>query len=206
MFRMKLATGLLSALLLLPGFAWAKPLHFQVAGDADDTVKFTSNAPMEIINGDTHGVTGRILLDDSFKFDARHPFDIVFSVDLSTFDTGIALRNQHMRDKYLETNQYPKATFKATRIKLAKKPDLHKPQTVDLTATGDFSLHGVTVKKTIPLQVAYQPGTGDQPASVRIKGKFPVPLAQHHIKRPEVVMVKLADTIYVNVDLTGSAP
>jgi polyisoprenoid-binding protein YceI len=184
---------------------WAKPLHFKVTGGGDSTVAFTSDAPVEVINGTTHQVTGDIVLDDSFQFDAKHPFSVNFAVDLASIDTGIELRNEHMRDRFLETSKYPQATYKATHITLDKKPDLKQAQTLHLTSSGDFTVHGVTVQKTIPLVVEYTPAAGNAPAQIRVQGKFPVPLEQHHIQRPEALTVKLADTIFVNVDMQGKA-
>jgi polyisoprenoid-binding protein YceI len=204
--RLKVIGGLLMGMLLTQiSVGWAKPLHFKVIGGGGNIVAFTSDAPVEVINGTTNQVTGDISLDDSFKFDAKHPFKVNFEVDLASIDTGIALRNEHMRDNFLETGKYPKAIYKATSIQVLKKPDLKKPQSIQLISTGDFTVHGVTTKKTIPLTVDYKPAAGKTPAQVRIKGKFPVPLAQHHIKRPEAILVKLAETVFVNVDLQASA-
>lgn len=203
---MKWTLGLLAGLMIaqLPA-GWAKPLHFKVVGGPGNTVSFTSDAPVEVIHGTTNQVQGDIVLDDSFQFDAKHPFSVNFAVDLASIDTGIDLRNEHMRDNFLETAKYPQAIYKATSIKVDKKPDLKKPQTVHLISSGDFTVHGVTVKKTIPLVVDYKPSVGKIPASLRLRGKFPVPLEQHHIKRPEAVLVKLADTIFVSLDMQGKA-
>jgi polyisoprenoid-binding protein YceI len=196
-------TGAMLMNLSLSG--WAKPLHFQVRGGDGNQVAFTSDAPVEVIQGQTNQIEGDITLDDSFKFDAAHPFNIEFSVDLPSIDTGIALRNEHMRDNFLETGKYPHATYKATAIKMQGKPDLRKAQTVKLISTGDFSLHGVTVKKTIPLTVKYQPAKAGKPASVQVQGKFPVKLEQFHIKRPEAIFMKLAETVFVDVTVLGLA-
>ncbi|WP_373532321.1 YceI family protein [Vampirovibrio sp.] len=206
MFSRSLALTLF-ALLLAVGVpsAFAKPLTFKVEGTSKDLVSFKSDAPVEVINGDTHAVKGDIKLDDSFQFDTKHPFNINFTVDLASIDTGIPLRNEHMRDNFLETSQFPKATFVTKSVKLLKKPDLSKAQTVKLDATGDFTVHGVTVRKTIPLTVDYAPGANKQPDHIRVRGKFPVTLAQHNIKRPEALFVKLADTVFVTVDMTGKA-
>jgi polyisoprenoid-binding protein YceI len=125
-------------------------------------------------------------------------------VDLGSIDTGIDLRNEHMRDNFLETGKYPNAIYKATSIQMQGKPNLAKPQTVKLISTGDFTVHGVTVKKTIPLTVDYKPATTGKPAQIKVHGKFPVPLAEHHIKRPEAVLVKLADTVFVDVNVIGN--
>lgn len=192
-------------LMNLSPVGWAKPLHFHVQGGDGNNVEFTSNAPVEVMHGKTNQITGDIVLDDSFKFDTAHPFNIFFAVNLASIDTGIDLRNEHMRDNFLETEKYPKATYKATSIKMQGKPDLSKPQTVKLVSSGEFSLHGVTQKKTIPLTVDYKPAAGKTPARVRVTGKFPVPLADYHIKRPEAVLVKLADTVFVDVTAVGIA-
>jgi polyisoprenoid-binding protein YceI len=204
--QIKWALGLLLGLLVMQVPAgWAKPLHFKVTGGPGNTVAFTSDAPVEVIHGITNQVNGDIVMDDSFQFDAKHPFSVNFAVDLASIDTGIGLRNEHMQDNFLETSKYPQATYKATSIEVDKKPNLKKSQTVHLISTGDFTVHGVTVKKTIPLIVDYKPAAGSTPAHIRIQGKFPVPLEQHHIKRPEAVLVKLADIILVSLDMRGKA-
>lgn len=199
------ATLCLGLLLAYTPAGWAKAMHFKVTGGGNDKVSFTSDAPVEVIHGATNQVTGEVTFDDSFKFDAAHPFKISFAVDLNSIDTGIDLRNEHMRDNFLETGKYPRAVYKATGIQLPGKVDLNKRQTVKLVSTGDFTVHGVTRKKTIPLTVDYKPAIGKTPARIRVMGKFPVSLAQHNIKRPEAVFVKLAETVFVDVDLVGSA-
>lgn len=198
---------LLSMLLLQAGTlsGWAKPLNFQVNNSTSNKISFTSDAPVEVINGHTKDVHGTIRFDDSFRFDKAHPFNIEFSVNLASIDTGIALRNEHMRDNFLETAKYPKATFKATSIQIQGKPDLSKPQTVQLVSKGNFTLHGVTSQKTIPLTVHYTPAEGNQKATVNVSGKFPIKLQQHKIKRPEALFVKLAETVTVTVNTTGKA-
>ncbi|WP_303673923.1 YceI family protein [Vampirovibrio chlorellavorus] len=199
---------LVSALMtvgLCTSVSLAKPLHFKVHGDNKDQISFNSDAPVEVITGNTQAVQGDIKLDDSFKLDAKHPFAIAFTVDLASIDTGIPLRNEHMRDNFLETKQYPQAKFVTQRVQFRQKPDLSKAQSIKLDAIGDLTVHGVTVRKTIPLTVDYTPGKSKQPATVRVRGKFPVTLAQHKIKRPEAIFVKLAETVYVSVDVTGKA-
>jgi polyisoprenoid-binding protein YceI len=205
-----LSTGIALATLALVQASymagWAKPLHFEVSNENPaNKIAFTSDAPVEVINGHTNDLQGTIQLDDSFTFDAKHPFKIEFSVNLASIDTGIPLRNEHMRDNFLETKQFPKAVFKATSIQMKKKPDLAHPQTIQLVSKGNFTLHGVTTQKTIPLTVHYTPATEKQKASVKVTGKFPVNLEQYKIKRPEAVFVKLAETVIVTVNTTGKS-
>jgi polyisoprenoid-binding protein YceI len=65
------------------------------------------------------------------------------SFELDTLDTGIKLRNQHMKEKYLETAKYSKATLTITKLSI---PDAIKGETAKfdkLPFEGTLSLHGV---------------------------------------------------------------
>jgi polyisoprenoid-binding protein YceI len=58
-----------------------------------------------------------------------------FECLLATFDTDNALRNEHMRDKYLETLKYPKATLVLDPV---------APSESDFEWTGTLKLKGQT--------------------------------------------------------------
>jgi polyisoprenoid-binding protein YceI len=183
--------------------AWAASEEFVINDTTGhNTVKFKSDAPLELIAGQTDKVTGDIVFDDSFKFDAKHPFKIVFNVDLASLDTGIALRNEHMRDKFLETSKYPTAVYTVKQIKTTAKPPFKKGQDILMESSGDFTLHGKTVSKTIPLTITYL-GKTETSETIRIQGNFPIKLADYGIQRPEMVFQKLAETLYVNINATG---
>lgn len=189
----------LSLSLMLSGLsAFAAERVFEIdPTDAGNHVDFTSDAPVELIHGKTHQIKGTVRYDEALVFDAKHPFDITFDVDLASIDTGIGLRNEHMRDNFLETGKYPKATFKVSKITANAKPPLKPGQKVVLNSIGTFNIHGKTVTKKIPVTVTNR---GDR---VRIQATFPVNLTEHDIKRPEVVFQKLAETVFVTVDVMG---
>lgn len=65
---------------------------------------------------------------------------VVITAPLTDLKTGIGLRDKHLRG-YLETDKHPKATLSVDKGKL-KLPDDKK--TVRGSATGDFTMHGVT--------------------------------------------------------------
>lgn len=186
--------------------AGAKPVTFAV-GDAKnrDVVSFTSDAPVELIVGKTSNVNGTVVIDESM--DLSKPIQATFAVDLPSIDTGIELRNEHMRDNFLETAKYPKATF---TLKTLSRPGVLKVgQKQRLTATGDFTLHGKTVSKTVPVDVTYFKkcaGTETKMPGcdlIQINTEFKVPFADHGIKRPEIVFQKLADTVIVKLGATA---
>lgn len=185
--------------------ASAKTVTF-VVGDPDkrDSVSFNSDAPIEVIVGNTSSIKGQVVVDESLDL-SKTPVSATFEVPLSTIDTGIDLRNQHMRDNFLETAKYPNATFKLTKI----QPTVLKPnQKVTVKADGEFTLHGVTVKKTIPVEIYYAKKCKEQQKMegcdlLQIKAKFAVPLDDHKIKRPEAVFQKLASTVFVTIAATA---
>jgi len=113
-----------------------------------------------------------------------------------------------MRDNFLETKKFPKATFQLN--KLINPPKKLEPgKKVTLKADGTFSLHGKTVSKQIPIDVIYFskcPATEQKREGcdlIQIKASFPVAFKDHDIKRPEIVFQKLADTVIVTVSATA---
>jgi polyisoprenoid-binding protein YceI len=61
------------------------------------------------------------------------------SVGLANLDTGIALRNRHMREKYLEVQKYPSADLLVSRAALSLPQD---GADVSGTANGTMMIHG----------------------------------------------------------------
>ena len=77
-------------------------------GDPGNMVMFSVSAPLETIVGTSAGVSGH------FKFDPNNVKGSgygAFTVDVSSFNTGIDLRDEHFRDNFLETGDYPTSTF-----------------------------------------------------------------------------------------------
>jgi polyisoprenoid-binding protein YceI len=182
----------------------AKPVTFVVDDQKGrDLVSFTSDAPIELIVGRTDKISGSIEIDDSLDL-GKQPVNAKFDVDLASIDTGIALRNEHMRDNFLETKKYPTATFKLKSLN-GKGLSLVNGKTTEIPAVGEFTVHGKTVSKKIPVKATYmQKCAGrDDCDIIQIKATFPVSFDEHSIKRPEAVLQKLASTVFVTVSATA---
>jgi polyisoprenoid-binding protein YceI len=90
---------------------------------------------------------------------------LVFTVPLSGIDTGISLRNKHMREKYLEVHRHPNAVFTVSRAQL----DLPSAgRTRSGTITGALSIHGVTKAVSAKYKVRNDNGRLDTEGSMRI--------------------------------------
>lgn len=198
------------ALVVIPIYGDAKPVTFVVDDELGrDNVSFTSDAPIELVVGRTTKIKGEIVIDDSLDL-KKLPPKVSFEVDLASIDTGIQLRNEHMRDNFLETHKYPKAKFVLKQIK-PNTAKLADGVTTKLTGKGDLTIHGVTVQKDILVQVTYLKESDfthnkfEQGDVIRIKSTFEVPLVLHDIKRPEVIMQKLAEKVIVTIDAYANA-
>jgi polyisoprenoid-binding protein YceI len=112
-------------------------------------------------------------------------------VDLDKLDTGIDLRTRHMKEKYLEVAQFPKAT-----LTLADAPvDAGFAQSLTNSGEkkfrGKLSLHGKE-KEVIGTYTA-ENGT--------VKAKFPLTLSDFGINLPKYLGITVADTVDVDVEV-----
>jgi polyisoprenoid-binding protein YceI len=187
--------------------AGAKPVKFTINDPTGrDIVSFSSVAPLEMVQGNTSRVLGNVTIDDSLDL-SRMPLEAQFDVDLRTLDTGIAMRNEDMRDDFLETTKYPLANF--TLKSLKSPPKLTPGKTERLIARGEFTLHGHTKPMIVPVDVTYFPSSAQTQTKVRdanliqISAEFPIIFEEWEIKRPQILFQKLADLVQVKLNATA---
>jgi len=106
---------------------------------------------------------------------------LVLSVPMTTVKSGIALRDEHMNEKYVETGKFPNVT-----IGLAKA-DVKWPVNVGEAHEGVvkavFNAHGVDV----PVDVSYR--VSKTKTGFRVKAQFPFDTAAHGIAIPSYLGV-----------------
>ncbi len=185
----------------------AAKMQFTI-GDDRNVFDFESKAPLETIIGRTNKVTGNISVN---------PMDISggamaeFVVDLASITTGIGLRDQHMRDGYLETDKYPTATLTVDKLTHISKNKLEDMQTVRLDADATLDLHGVKRRVVLEgVKLTFFKESKDTQALLpgnllRIEGGFTVKLGDYNIERPQVAFLKVSEDIKINVSLYGSS-
>jgi polyisoprenoid-binding protein YceI len=145
-------TVLVSFVILVTSAAYADSRIFNIKADGKNVASFHLPDAFESIDGSTTAVSGTIVADS----DDAGASSVEVSIDLASLDTGIALRNRHMRDRYVETSKYPHATFKSVAVS-APETAIAANRPVELTVTGDFTMHGVTKRLTAQVRVTLIP-------------------------------------------------
>ncbi len=167
--------------------AFGQVVEYHVDTKAKNVVKFISDAPVE----DFEGVTKKI--DGYLKYNGAsltENSEIYFEVDLRTLDTGIGLRNRHMREEYLHTDKYPYAKFSG-RIESVRDAGSNKIATVK----GSMDIHGV--KKPMDVKATLAPeGSG-----LRSKVSFEVKLTDHKIEVPKFMFLKIDEVMQLELDI-----
>ena len=119
-------------------------------------------------------------------------YDGSLAVDLRTLDTGIGLRNEHLRENYLEVDKGPGFdTAILSEIDLKGfSPDAPEGKG---SFAGSLTLHGVTKTVTGAVDVR-QAGAG-----LRVKASFPVNLSDYSIRKPRYLGIGVKDIVQVEV-------
>ena len=111
-------------------------------------------------------------------------------VDLQTLETGIGLRDRHMRDNYLEVNKGPE--FSVAKIEQIRVDKLEGKTTFN----GTLLLHGQ--RRPISGTAELHP-QGDR---IRVQAQFPVSVSSFSIPKPTYLGVGVRDEVQVKVDMT----
>jgi polyisoprenoid-binding protein YceI len=122
--------------------------------------------------------------------------DLIFSVPITTFKFPKALMQEHFNSDYLESDKYPRATFKG---KIQEHPDLTKNGTYPVTAVGELDVHNVKQNRTVQGTLTVNNGV------VTLTSEFMVKCADHHIEIPRLVFHNIAESIKMNVTATYAA-
>ena len=198
--------ALLAAALLLSLPLVADQRTYTITDDGKNYATFESEATLETIKGTTTRLSGTIAADPANAAAAS----ATINVDLSSLDTGIAMRNEHMRgEKFLDTEKFPAATFKTVSVSGAKSIAANQP--AELQLTGDFTLHGVTKRITVPARVVVIPESeltkGSRGPGDWIHGTvaFALKLTDYGITVPEKLVMKVANEVNVRVDFFAVA-
>ncbi len=128
--------------------------------------------------GRSPAVTGTVRVDRSggslVATEAR------FEVDLTQLRSDESRRDNRLRTDGLQTNQFPRATFVSTRP-IQLPAEVTSGQVArGVAAEGDLTIHGVTKRVTIPLEVRVSGNRGE------LAGSHEFPMSDFNINPPNI--------------------
>ena len=153
--------------------------------------KATGRPAMIKINGEDQGPSGQIKLTDG-------ELDGILTLNLDGLTTKINLRDEHMKNKYLEIAKYPDAQIIFKKTKSGFKLNGVENKTQNLVMAADFQLRG----KTLPVQL-----TADLTKKLnKITGqvRFTIKATDYLDTLPSYAGIKVADEVEVIVDVDCS--
>lgn len=141
----------------------------------------------------TTALTGRLVPGEGKPM----PIEGALEVDLSTIDTGIDLRNRHMRENYLEVQKGD--GFDKARLTDLRLSDADSPSFVGRTGfTATLLVHGV------PRPISGTAEIRPDGAGVRVVADFPLSLSDFAIPQPMYLGVGVANRILLKVSFSAA--
>jgi hypothetical protein len=172
---------LLAYLLSYPIDTLAQHRYFTRSGH----ISFFSQAPLENIEAYNKQVVSFIDFNTG---------EIVFSVPMKAFQFKKSLMQQHFNENFVESDKYPKATFKG-KITNIENIDLTKNNTYLVNVEGILSIHGEDkeIQTVGKLEVK-----GKQ---IQGKSALSVTPQEFNIKIPSLLHDNIAKRIDIKVDM-----
>ena len=174
--------------------AFADSRTYQIRTEAKNTAEFHAEDSYDSFDGKTHKVTGSVVADPANPSAAI----VEVTIDIASLDTGNALRNKEMKELYLDTAKHPTAKFKSVSVAAPASVAPNAP--TDIKVTGDFTLHGVTKRLTIPVRVVLIPD-----GRIHATSSFNVHLPDFGIDVPQNILVTVNNDVPVRLDLWANA-
>lgn len=106
-----------------------------------------------------------------------------FSFDLTKLSTGIEMRDEHMKEKYLEVGKHPKAIVRFKDVEV-------KDGAAKGAIPAELELHGQ--KKPITMDAELKNG--------KATGKFKIKLSDYAIEIPKYSGITIADDVDVTIE------
>ncbi len=171
-------------LLLICLFSGSLAAQAKLWRAAEGRISFTSDAPLELIQAQSEQLQGVIKTADG---------GFAFSMEIRSFQGfNSSLQREHFNENYLESDRFPKATFKGN-FSAADPINWKKDGTYERSVKGELSIHGITKQLEIPVTI--QVGKGKTTGL----STFVIAVADYDIAIPKVVQENIAKEIKIEV-------
>lgn len=147
------------------------------------SISFFSKTPIEDISARNNQVMSVLNTQNG---------ELQFSLLVKNFQFKKALMQEHFNENYLESERFPKATFKGT-VSNISSVNLSADGAYKVSVAGDLTIHGITKNTTAEGTLTIKGG------HIWGESRFIVKPADYNISIPKVVRENIAETIEVTV-------
>ncbi len=148
-------------------------------------VSFTSDASEENINASNNDVAAVL-----------NPVDGKgqFIIPIKSFKFKKALMQEHFNENYMDSDKYPKATYKYTVTDI-KNVNFAKPGKYKVNTQGTMTIKQTTKNIEVPGYIIV-----NENGSISIQTEFNIVLADYGVEIPKLVEKKIAKQVKIKVD------
>lgn len=158
--------------------------------DRSGTATFFSEAPLENIEATNKEVLGAIDLEKG---------TLAVSMLMKGFHFDKSLMEEHFNENYVESDKFPRATFKGVISNFAAL-DFSKSGSFEAEADGEIEIHGV--KKPLKTMVKFDVSSKD----MKVNTEFDLAVADFDIEIPTIVFKNIAEVVEVKAFFNFSRP
>lgn len=171
-------------------------------------IQFVSKAPLEDITGTASDIAGTISIDPAHFEKTTGKIE----VKVKSMETGIKKRDGHLfSEAWLDAEKFPAIVFAVQGLSDVRQVKNESGMIiVEAKAAGEFTMHGVTKKISIPVKITYmkesektrQRAQGD---FVLVQGDFDIALADFNVEGTKgTVGSKVGKTIQISASFYSS--
>lgn len=175
--------------LLVSTSAFAETITFKPTDGKTEFLAVGKPAMIKI-NGEGQGVEGTLSA-------VKTAVSGTLTMDLNTLTTKIDLRDDHMKNKYLEVSKYPKATLELVNLELPIEVSELTDKETAVPFKGKFTFHGKTSEVTGTANVSKKAN------DLVGKAEFIFKITDHLDTLPTWLGVKVAQTVTVKTQFKG---
>lgn len=176
-------------ILLISISAFAETITFKPADGKTEFLAVGKPAMIKI-NGEGQGVEGTLVA-------VKTAVSGTLTVDLTTLTTKIDLRDDHMKNKYLEVSKYPKASLEIANLELPVEVSKLTDKETAVPFKGKFTFHGKTSEVTGIAKVS------KKAAELLGNAEFIFKITDHLDTLPTWLGVKVAENVTVKTQFKG---
>lgn len=116
-----------------------------------------------------------------------------FAANIKSFQFENGLMQQHFNENYMESDKYPKATFKG-QLSNPSTVNINKDGQYTATVKGQLTIHGVS--RDIQTNASFQVQSG----KISATASFQIALDDYSIDIPTIVRLNISNTVTIKVN------